>query len=296
MLRCVRTISGSWYIYDTRRGLNLLLSSSSDAPEFPVLVQVQVTLRCTRACPWCYVSRTGEAVDVEKLARALHRLARHGTLQVALTGGEPLLHPDLRKIVRTVKDLDLSLTCSTNGDLVPLWLDVLKEFDQVRLSVYNLERTVELAELLRREGIRTSLNFLLHSLKPRDITRVLRVLAEVHWVRDPLLTVVWHGTAESTLRHYSREDVQRLAWLVEKLVDVGYQPLLTCHTLWLMRHYGVTPRVRLTPQPPDGCGGATWMICLTPRLTAKACSFCRAELPLDRLLQGERPARDCGLA
>lgn len=87
----------------------------------PHSVMVEITHRCNFRCVHCYCPpralRTGE-LTVDEFGRVFDQLAEAGTLQVVLTGGDPLLRPDFPEIYRAAKERGFLLVVYTNAALV----------------------------------------------------------------------------------------------------------------------------------------------------------------------------------
>jgi radical SAM protein with 4Fe4S-binding SPASM domain len=84
----------------------------------PVRIELELTEACNIACRFCYNS--GERAFTDKLTamRILHLLAGQGVLEIILTGGEPLLHPDFDLIAREAGSLFPHVLLQTNGTLL----------------------------------------------------------------------------------------------------------------------------------------------------------------------------------
>ena len=94
----------------------------------PTLVDLQVTTRCTMGCPQCYASSEpgGAHLPFADAARILPELADAGVCQIAIGGGEPLLHPEIVPILELCRDLGLVPNLTTTGiGLSPPVLDAL---------------------------------------------------------------------------------------------------------------------------------------------------------------------------
>lgn len=78
---------------------------------------LKITDRCDLQCAHCFVSATaaGADMDLSVLASALPRLLQARVANVTLTGGEPLLHPELRSILELLVGASLEVTVCTNG-------------------------------------------------------------------------------------------------------------------------------------------------------------------------------------
>src|SRR5260370_37833784 len=70
----------------------------------PLLAQVVVTRRCNLACGYCneYDDFSPPVATADLLARVDH-LAALKTASITFTGGEPLLHPDLDRVIRAAR-------------------------------------------------------------------------------------------------------------------------------------------------------------------------------------------------
>jgi molybdenum cofactor biosynthesis enzyme MoaA len=84
----------------------------------PVEVQLVVTRRCNLACPYCYEHNpNGELIPFDALVSRIDAIHALGTVNLALLGGEPLLHPRIADIVRyAARRCQVSMT--TNGFLL----------------------------------------------------------------------------------------------------------------------------------------------------------------------------------
>lgn len=71
----------------------------------PSHAQIGLTNACPQACAYCYNrERRGQAMDTETILRAVHELQELGVCWLGLTGGEPLLNPDIARIVANAAD------------------------------------------------------------------------------------------------------------------------------------------------------------------------------------------------
>jgi radical SAM protein with 4Fe4S-binding SPASM domain len=104
----------------------------------PPLVWLELTRRCNLTCAHCYIEG-GAARENEMPASEFYRLldefADMGVWAVALTGGEPTLHPEFGNLVRHARARNLLVGVATNGMfLTPSLLDSLPR-DGVIISV-----------------------------------------------------------------------------------------------------------------------------------------------------------------
>lgn len=109
----------------------------------PLLAQVVVTRRCNLACGYCneYDDFSAPVPTADLMARVDH-LAKLKTASITFTGGEPLLHPDLDKLIRHARDYGMIVTIITNGfKLTKNWIDRFNKAGLMgmQISIDNLE-------------------------------------------------------------------------------------------------------------------------------------------------------------
>ena len=108
-----------WKRFTLRAREWAMVAGALVSTDHPVLAHLIVTRRCNLACSYCneYDHRSAP-VPTEKLARRVDLLAELGTSVVTLTGGEPLLHPDLEEIIARVRRHRMIAGMITNGYLL----------------------------------------------------------------------------------------------------------------------------------------------------------------------------------
>ena len=99
----------------------------------PVAAHLIPIRRCNLSCAYCneYDDRSAPIPTVDVLRR-IDRLVDLGTGVVTLSGGEPLLHPDLEEIVRHIRRRGAIATLITNGYL--LTRDRIERLNQAGLD------------------------------------------------------------------------------------------------------------------------------------------------------------------
>ena len=85
----------------------------------PLLVHIIPTRRCNLACSYCNeFDDFSQPVPTEEMLRRVDRLAALGTSIITISGGEPLLHPDLDDIIRHMRRRGIIAGMITNGYLL----------------------------------------------------------------------------------------------------------------------------------------------------------------------------------
>ena len=109
----------------------------------PLLVHIIPTRRCNIDCAYCNeYDQVSQPVPLETMYERIDRLATLGTSVVAMSGGEPMLHPDLEAILRRVRSHGMIAGLITNGYLLsPKKIVALNDagLDYLQISIDNVE-------------------------------------------------------------------------------------------------------------------------------------------------------------
>lgn len=115
----------------------------------PVVLNLLITMRCNFSCSFCgfasYKKKHGEVTDTtqdmtpKNAVEIMNSEIAKRTLVVLLSGGEPLLNPDIIEIVKEVKLKKKICGMITNGSLLPRHVANLARvrMDDIQLSVYD---------------------------------------------------------------------------------------------------------------------------------------------------------------
>jgi MoaA/NifB/PqqE/SkfB family radical SAM enzyme len=105
-------------------------------------VTLVVTRRCNLACGYCNeYDHVSQPVPTQALLARVDRLAEMGTSIVTISGGEPLLHPELDAVVAHIRRRGMIATVITNGyPLTQRWVRRLNEagLDYLQISIDNV--------------------------------------------------------------------------------------------------------------------------------------------------------------
>lgn len=185
------------------RGEPLERGVSVGVNETPSLryLALEVTDRCNLACAHCYLGETaGLDMSVDLAALVARRLDEMGGLRLVVTGGEPLLHPEFRRL----NDLAGAGACRsvlvTNGTLVDEGTARSLAFKEVQVSLDGTRRGHEIIrgkgsfaavlkgiENVRAEGKELSIATMVHAGNLEelgDLEDLVRGLGAVSWTLD----------------------------------------------------------------------------------------------------------------
>jgi cyclic pyranopterin phosphate synthase len=108
-------------------------------------LRISVTDRCNFRCVYCmpkevfgrdhaFLERR-ELLTFEEIERLARAFVAHGVEKIRVTGGEPLVRRDLERLIAQLSALDVDLTLTTNGSLLPQKAAGLREAGLRRITV-----------------------------------------------------------------------------------------------------------------------------------------------------------------
>ena len=85
----------------------------------PILAHIIPMRRCNLSCGYCNeYDTTSKPVALEVMYKRLDKLASLGTTAIIISGGEPLMHPDIEKIIAHIRRHKMLACLITNGYLL----------------------------------------------------------------------------------------------------------------------------------------------------------------------------------
>src|SRR5215510_16387972 len=85
----------------------------------PILVHIIPMRRCNLDCGYCNeYDDVSKPVPLEEMKRRLDYLADMGTSIITISGGEPLMHPELEEVIRHIRKRGMIAGMITNGFLL----------------------------------------------------------------------------------------------------------------------------------------------------------------------------------
>lgn len=115
---------------------NVIMETENNAIEYPNTIWVHVTNICNLSCPFCYSDANKDNIyniNYMEVLEFLEKLPEEGRKKVIISGGEPFLYKDLKKLVIGLKNLGFIVNIITNGtcgreyypEIIPL-IDLLQ--------------------------------------------------------------------------------------------------------------------------------------------------------------------------
>ncbi|HXY10908.1 MAG TPA: radical SAM protein [Terriglobales bacterium] len=109
----------------------------------PIVAHIVPTRRCNLACTYCNeYDDVSQPVPLATMFGRIDRLVELGTTVITISGGEPLLHPELDEIIRHIRRRGSIATLITNGYL--LTADRIRRLnraglDHLQISIDNFK-------------------------------------------------------------------------------------------------------------------------------------------------------------
>src|SRR2546430_16836054 len=114
--------------------------------DHPVLAHIIPIRRCNLSCTYCNeFDNFSKPVPTEEMFRRVDRLASLGTTIITISGGEPLLHPELDEIIRRIRRHGVMAGLITNGYLLTVErIERLNRagLDQLQISIEDRKSVV----------------------------------------------------------------------------------------------------------------------------------------------------------
>jgi Fe-coproporphyrin III synthase len=167
-------------------------------PSGPVVIW-NLIRRCNLTCKHCYAlsadhDYAGE-LSHDEVCTVMDDLQRFRVPVLILSGGEPLLRPDLFEIAARAKSLRFYVGLSSNGTLIDgamadrvaaagfayvgISLDGLAEtHDKFRRSIGAFAKSLAAVQLLRRRGVKVGLRFTMTALNAHDLPALLQLMRD----------------------------------------------------------------------------------------------------------------------
>src|SRR5437868_682876 len=109
---------GARALHRNLRGAKMVARALA-ATDHPLLPHIIPMRRCNLACTYCNeFDDFSKPVPIEDMYRRIDRLGALGTSVVTISGGEPLLHPQLDDVIRRIRANGMVAGLITNGYLL----------------------------------------------------------------------------------------------------------------------------------------------------------------------------------
>jgi MoaA/NifB/PqqE/SkfB family radical SAM enzyme len=119
-----------------------MIGKALASTEHPVMAHIIPMRRCNLSCTYCNeYDDVSKPVPIETMHERIDRLGALGTSIITISGGEPLLHPELDDVIRRIRKNGSIAGMITNGYLlVPERIQRLNDagLDHMQISIDNV--------------------------------------------------------------------------------------------------------------------------------------------------------------
>lgn len=107
--------NGNYMVTIYEDGTKIRAHSGSPCPEFPESLDLKITNKCDAGCAWCHEEShgLGRHAKPDGIFEALHGLP--AGVEIAIGGGDPLLHPDIEFILEHMREQGLVPNITVNS-------------------------------------------------------------------------------------------------------------------------------------------------------------------------------------
>jgi len=201
---------------------NSMLESRTARPDIappgpPLWLLFELTYRCPLHCVFCYnptdFSRTGAELATDDWLRVLREARALGSVQLGLSGGEPLVRDDLEIIVAEAHSLGFYTNLITSGvglnesriqalkagglDHIQLsFQDSTREMNDFLSSTRTFELKSKVAALIKKHDYPMVLNVVLHRLNIDHVEQILNMAEEIGADYVELANTQYYGWAQ----------------------------------------------------------------------------------------------------
>jgi MoaA/NifB/PqqE/SkfB family radical SAM enzyme len=96
-----------------------MIAHGAVSTDHPIMAHIIPIRRCNLACAYCNeYDDHSKPVPTQEMIRRVDKLAELGTGVITLSGGEPLLHPELDEIIAAIRRRGVLACVITNGYLL----------------------------------------------------------------------------------------------------------------------------------------------------------------------------------
>lgn len=218
---------------------------------YPIeFAQIEITNRCNLHCLHCANDSGDPSPDeltTEDVLSAIDKLSSLGVYVITLTGGEPLLHPDLFEIVEHARKAPMTVGIFTNGTLITeehvkrfkklgvkqfaVSIDSMNEHthDRFRGRKGALRKTLNGINLLKEAGFSVRVSLSLVQLNKNEIVDTLKRFKEHNFTDYQYAVVNFSGRGVDGVaispEEYYHILVEQLIYKREFLNEIPKLPL-----------------------------------------------------------------------
>jgi len=252
---------------------------------WPELADVSISNYCNNNCEYCYrnSSSEGKFIALKDFSFLLNQLTcpEYGAVfQIALGGGEPLLHPEFVDILRiTREEFGMIPNYTTNGkffnqDIIEAtkkWCGAIAiSYDPYRKDV-SLDELRQTGIILKKENIKTNIHYVLSEKTIQHAIKILKgYYDEFFNIYNAIIFLTYKPTGRANYSDCIKgsNSLRSFLRLIEEPVSKVKTGFDACMVPLLMKHTDINRDFL------DSCECGFFSVYVDEELNVKPCSFC----------------------
>ena len=204
------------------------------------------TAKCNLNCPHCYTSRflRFKEMTMEEKLKLINEMGEIGIEHVGLSGGEPLIHPELPMIIKKLSDYGISISLVTNACTIPpnvlnvlatrdvyvyVSIDGPRDIHDKIRGVGTFEKVIKNVEKLRAYGIDFGTIMAVNKINYKYVKDYLELALKLGTSNPSLIPVMSSGKAmNNDIYIESEEYIEAIKMAEEFVEEIGYRLSLWC--------------------------------------------------------------------
>lgn len=266
-------------------------------PLAPLQVEWEITFRCNQKCLFCFNAdhKFDGELDFENIKVIIDKLDKNHVFNIALTGGEPFMHPEIDTILEYLSHKKIRVTILSNGTLIPKnliqFISSYKSRFALQLSIEGIKDThdhivglkgaydkvMETIKILKRYQPRYYPATTLTSLNYKEIPSIYDLFLKMNMKNWRIVTLVPSGAALVNDLNLSLDEYRWVySQLLRKLNESSHMKLeIRCPSgLPLIDHFPKKEDERIQWV---GCCGSILFFQIAPNGDVYPCSLLRKE-------------------
>ncbi|MFQ6793986.1 MAG: radical SAM/SPASM domain-containing protein [Thomasclavelia sp.] len=171
----------------------------------PINASLELLPLCNMNCDMCYVrlnksemEKQGKLLTSDQWLEIAKQMQKAGTVFVILTGGEPLLYPEFKKVYLGLKKLGMIITINTNGTLIneewanffsnhlprriniTLYGDSEKTYQELCHYPTGFKKAINAIKLLRNNNVDVKINGSLVRANQSNMKNIITIAKELN--------------------------------------------------------------------------------------------------------------------
>ncbi|MBD3250139.1 MAG: radical SAM protein [Candidatus Pacebacteria bacterium] len=171
-------------------------NSSTRMPLGPINVSWMITNRCNYNCQFCFGCYKDEELGYDEACKIVDELVEAGLKKISFAGGEPLLWPEMLRLIEYLKSKSVKTMLISNGELITAkhieefkknldWLNLPLEGSNPQMNRAmtrkkgHFGRVVDIAEKLRGSDVKLKINTVATKINIDNIPEMVSIIRQL---------------------------------------------------------------------------------------------------------------------